>query len=530
MPKLNLKKFVQGAGLGVLILLCYFSSYSLTKNQIIKGKVMGTASAENLCEGHKGKSYCLGVGDGDGATSIVNCVTEGTTRNYTCQSNHTAFTDQTQCDSANRTDNYTGYSTLVVNYGEAGNCSVPAGGTCDIGQADVGKDDSTMEIGLCWDIKKDCSSCGEPTPIPTATPVPTQTPTMTPTPIATMTPTATPTATQTPTATSTPTATTTPTRPPRCPYGLSFIGLNPTATVGQSITIYIQSNEILTNPTIELITEFGHVVKVLNPDGSPTCSSGRCNQKFQEIEEGFLLAGNLSVVLKINGEICESRELIVVGPTPTPTATNTPTPTATLTPTPTGTLTPGPTNTPTPTGTLTPTPTNSPTPTGTLTPTPTGTLTPTPTATNTPTPTNTLTPAPTEILGSSYCVKLEVSITSGTVPLAVRFAGEGYDSAGGVKKYRFHFDDGTPSAEINSSWVDHVYQSSGDYYPWLEILDQGDHWRTRTECTVHVRVGSTPQVLGTEAPPVLPKTGFSLRNITIIGVLGLILRLLPLLI
>lgn len=91
-------------------------------------------------------------------------------------------------------------------------------------------------------------------------------------------------------------------------------------------------------------------------------------------------------------------QILVTGPTPTPTQTptDTPTPTATDTPTPTDTptdtLTPTPTDTPTPTETPTPTPTDTLTPTDT--PTPTQTDTPSPTATLTPTPTNTPTATP----------------------------------------------------------------------------------------------------------------------------------------
>ena len=75
--------------------------------------------------------------------------------------------------------------------------------------------------------------------------------------------------------------------------------------------------------------------------------------------------------------------LDILGPTPTPTTTETPTPTPTITETPTET----PTTTPTPT--ITETPTNTPTNTETPTNTPTNTETPTNTPTNTETPTPT---------------------------------------------------------------------------------------------------------------------------------------------
>lgn len=160
------------------------------------------------------------------------------------------------------------------------------------------------------------------------------------------------------------------------------------------------------------------------------------------------------------------------------------------------------------------------------------TSTPTPTATNTPTPTPTNTPTitPTPILGSSYCVNIVSNYTSGRAPLVVRFTGQGYDSAGSVKKYRFHFGDGTASAEIHSNWVEHVYSNAGKYHPWLEVLDQGDHWQTRTECNTEITVTGSNEVLGVEAPPALPKTGFSMVGLIVIGLVGLVIRVLPLII
>ncbi|MBK9055247.1 MAG: hypothetical protein IPL78_31425 [Chloroflexi bacterium] len=85
-----------------------------------------------------------------------------------------------------------------------------------------------------------------------------------------------------------------------------------------------------------------------------------------------------------------ARNIAVVGPTSTPTAS--PTPTSTRTPTPTRTPTLTNTATPTPTNTPTRTPTNTPTLTPTPTFTPTNTPTRTPTLTRTPTPTHTATP------------------------------------------------------------------------------------------------------------------------------------------
>lgn len=144
--------------------------------------------------------YCEGVGNRDGSTSVLNCTTE--TKNFTCQTNHTRFTDLTTCNAADRTNQYTGYSTLVVPPYESRSCSTGAGGTCDIGQVDI--------LGpLCWDTIKNCTNCGgTPTPTRILTPTPTTpTTTGTPTPTIRITPTPTTRVTPTPTTRITPTPT-----------------------------------------------------------------------------------------------------------------------------------------------------------------------------------------------------------------------------------------------------------------------------------------------------------------------------------
>ena len=134
-----------------------------------------------------------------------------------------------------------------------------------------------------------------------------------------------------------------------------------------------------------------------------------------------------------------------------------------------------------------------PTPTLTPSPTPTGTLTPTPTPTNTPMPT----PTPTSIpgpSGESYCDYLFADPANGSGPLTVQFSGKGYDTAR-IKGFRFTFGDGEKKQVLNVSYssshieaVSHTYNNNGIYKAVLEILDDGDHWKTRSECEKTITV------------------------------------------
>lgn len=181
------------------------------------------------CAGKSPGFYCQGNGDGNGSVDVLNCTSE--TKNFTCQTNHTRFTTTAQCNTASKTDEWTGYSTLVVPPGESRSCQIGAEGTCDISQVDIFPSGGTPSDFLCWDIIKNCTNCGTtPTPSPTirATPTPTRiiTPTLTPspTPTRTVTPSPTPTGRLTPTPTPTPTriATPTPTQGP-CEFYFGYV-------------------------------------------------------------------------------------------------------------------------------------------------------------------------------------------------------------------------------------------------------------------------------------------------------------------
>jgi hypothetical protein len=134
------------------------------------------------------------------------------------------------------------------------------------------------------------------------------------------------------------------------------------------------------------------------------------------------------------------------------------------------------------------TPTLTPTPGPSATPTPGPTSTPTPKPTNTPTPGPTSTPAP-----GSMCEYLQANKAGGPAPLVVKFSGKGYDPVR-VKGFRFYFGDGGKKEFFGSftssqvQEVEHTYQSTGSYKAYLEIMDDGDHWKTRPECEATVTV------------------------------------------
>lgn len=144
-----------------------------TITQVIDSPACG-GGAGGPCSGRTG-SICEGVGGNDGSVSVLNCT--GSTQIYTCQKNHTRFTNPTACNSAQRTDNWSSYDGMQIAAGARGTCSVDSGGDCDIGQADI-TNNSTLQ-GVCWDVAKTCTNCSPLTP--TATPRLALTPTATPT-------------------------------------------------------------------------------------------------------------------------------------------------------------------------------------------------------------------------------------------------------------------------------------------------------------------------------------------------------------
>ena len=155
----------------------------------------------------------------------------------------------------------------------------------------------------------------------------------------------------------------------------------------------------------------------------------------------------------------------------------------------------------TPTSTSTPIPTQTP---GGPTATP---IPPTSTPSSTPFPTST--PAPP---GEPYCDYLTASPVSGNVVLTVSFSGKGYDKTR-IKGYRFTFGDGEKAEYLGSFTAEyiqttqHSYSGTGTFIAQLEILDDGDHWRTRNECKKAIVVsGGGAGVTSTPVPQVTTTT------------------------
>jgi len=186
--------------------------------------------------------------------------------------------------------------------------------------------------------------------------------------------------------------------------------------------------------------------------------------------------------------------------------------------------------------TLTPTLTQTPTPTGTITPTPTGTITPTAT------PTGTLTPTPT---GTVACIDLD--IPGGTTRKQnenISFVCKGEPSAR-VTQCRFRFGDGSAEMFEDDCNVIKSYASLGTYAISCEVRDTAGNWRASSACGGSIEVvsgptntpppGATvyptnqqsapkPSVIPTVAQQALPQAGGVLPTIgAAVGGLGIIL-------
>jgi len=200
---INIKKFLQGATLGGLILFVLFGLNNYQKKRVIAGQASCTA--------------------GEGGGTITNNTDQEISYTIaTCQSERDT---EEECNQAS--DNYectnSGYDRGSLAPGESASASIQP--NCDIWQVDVYPCDWPNGCGSCASAKgcKWSESCNgatpTPTPEPTATPTPqptaTPTPTNTPGPTATPTPELTPTPTLTPGPTATPTPEPTPTEKPK---------------------------------------------------------------------------------------------------------------------------------------------------------------------------------------------------------------------------------------------------------------------------------------------------------------------------
>jgi hypothetical protein len=89
-----------------------------------------------------------------------------------------------------------------------------------------------------------------------------------------------------------------------------------------------------------------------------------------------------------------------------------------------------------------------------------------------------------------------------------------------VKGFRFTFGDGEVQEVFGDFTSDHVqemthtYARSGVYTAMLEILDNGDHWRTRDECKLTINVSGLAQGPTELAPTAsLPEAGIKIPTL-----------------
>lgn len=224
------------------------------------------------------------------------------------------------------------------------------------------------------------------TPTATVTPSPTSTPIPSPS--------VTPTNTETPTNTPTQTAT------PTCPVTTQYLEVQLQDSSKFKLILWNQPD--FTSPAVALCDyiisgcAYGSLGTIYC--GTETINEGQHQHQFDlapvlQPTEDVIAFDVLSYTASTC--ICPVNLILPVGPTPTPTVTQTQTPSETPTSTPSETPTQTPTNTSTSTPTQTSTQTQTQTPTNTSTNTPTPTSTPIPSQTQTPTvtPTNTITPS-----------------------------------------------------------------------------------------------------------------------------------------
>ncbi len=136
-------------------------------------------------------------------------------------------------------------------------------------------------------------------------------------------------------------------------------------------------------------------------------------------------------------------------------------------------------------------------------------------------PSSTPTPTPTGGPGS-MCEYLHADKTSGQPSLMVNFEGKGFDPTR-VKGFRFTFGDGEKKEVFGSFTSDHVekvshtYTGAGTFKAILEILDDGDHWKTRPECEVTIQVSQgatvTEPAQASPTEPSLPVAGLKIPTL-----------------
>lgn len=111
----------------------------------------------------------------------------------------------------------------------------------------------------------------------------------------------------------------------------------------------------------------------------------------------------------------------------------------------------------------------------------------------TPTPTRTPTPVPTGVEHRASCDSLRVVSGGGAMaPASVEFETRASDNLGEIRRYRYHFGDGT--VEEGERRMSHRYQTGGKFRVWVEVLDSRGNWRTSDECKTDVSLTTAPFV------------------------------------
>jgi PKD repeat protein len=92
----------------------------------------------------------------------------------------------------------------------------------------------------------------------------------------------------------------------------------------------------------------------------------------------------------------------------------------------------------------------------------------------------------------SACEELAITAgNQGTVPAKMTFAAKASDSMGEISAYRFFFGDGK-NLETSQSKIDHTYESSGNFYAYVQAKDSRGNWIDSRECRVTASVKSVP--------------------------------------
>ncbi len=97
-----------------------------------------------------------------------------------------------------------------------------------------------------------------------------------------------------------------------------------------------------------------------------------------------------------------------------------------------------------------------------------------------------------EKVHESACEELSITAgNQGTVPAKLTFAARASDNMGAISAYRFFFGDGK-NLETSQSSIDHTYESSGNFYAYVQVKDSRGNWISSPACRVTATVKSVP--------------------------------------